>query len=106
MFSKVIYINRKKYELRSIGIRCLSAMVCVILIICSMLAPASAVSSMTVKKVSNADILTRTDINLALQTTVPRALHALVELPTDWWGWDYTNEQLREAYLGEPMNFE
>lgn len=105
MFNKVIHINIKKYEFKSLGIRYFSVIACVLLIICSMFVPASAVSSMNVKEESNANVLTSTDINLALQTTVPRALHALVELPADWWGWDYTNEQLCGAYLGEPMNY-
>ncbi len=105
MLNKVIHVNRKPYESKSFGIRLLSTFVCVLIIMCSMLVPAGAGSPMAVKKENYANILTRTDINLAIQTTVPRALYAFVELPADWWGWNYTNEQLRSAYLGAPMNY-
>lgn len=105
MLEKVISINQKQSEFKSYGTRLLAIFICVLTIMCSMLVPTGAGSLMTAEKETYANILTRTDINLAVQTTVPRALYAFVELPADWWGWNYTNEQLRSAHLGAPMNY-
>lgn len=105
MLKKVTRVTRKSSELKQFGVRFLASFVCVLIIMCSMPVHIIAGSLRTAKKEDNANILTRTDINLAVQTTIPRALYAFVELPADWWGWNYTNEQLRSAYLGAPMNY-
>lgn len=102
---KVTSTSQKPSTFKIYGKRLIAILVCVLTITCSILVPTNASSLTTTRYVDCADTLTDVDLNLAIQTTVPRALYALVELPADWWGWSYTPEQLRKAYLGAPINY-
>ena len=105
MLKKVTSTSQKPSTFKIYGKRLIAILVCVLTITCSILVPTNASSLTTTRYVDCADTLTDVDLNLAIQTTVPRALYALVELPADWWGWSYTPEQLRKAYLGAPINY-
>ena len=105
MLKKITSTSQKPSTFKIYGKRLIAILVCVLTITCSILVPTNASSLTTTRYVDCTDTLTDVDLNLAIQTTVPRALYALVELPADWWGWNYTPEQLRKAYLGAPINY-
>lgn len=105
MFKKTTSISKRPSNFKIHGKRLLAILLCVLTIMCSTLVSTNAGLLTTDGYADYTNTLTDTDMNLVIQTTVPRALYALVELPPDWWGWNYTPEQLRNAYLGAPINY-
>lgn len=105
MIKRIFSTTQKSATLKIHGKKLIAILVCVLTMMTFAFVPTNAESLTTVRRVDYADTLTDTDIKLAIQTTVPRAIYALAELPADWWGWNYTPEQLRNAYLGAPIKY-